>query len=75
MINQNKIDNDLLKNIKHKQTKDKVTILIDDNIDKEIEIIHKDNIPYCMHDKTNECIHTLYMLMLANLINLKKHKD
>lgn len=76
MIKQNKgDDHEILNNIKHKQTKNKITILIDKNINKEIEVIHKNNIPYCTHDKTYRCIHTLYLLMLKNFINLEKYKD
>lgn len=75
MINQDKIDRKALGNIKHEQTKNKETILIDNNINKQVKVTHKNNIPYCTYDKTNECIHTLYISMLGHLINLKKNKN
>ncbi len=75
MIIQNKIDQKSLENIKHKQTKNKETILTDTNIDKQIKVLHKNNKPYCTYHKTYECIHTLYVSMLSNFINIEKHKN
>jgi hypothetical protein len=75
MINQNKIDREYLSHIKHVQTKDKETILNDENIDKQIKIIQKNKKSYCTYDKTNECAHTLYLSIIRSLIKFKNSND
>jgi hypothetical protein len=77
MVGKGLIGSDDFKNFKHIKTYENKTIIRDETIKKSIEIIKKDELPYCSYHKATWCDHIGYIffiLMMNGMENLSKGK-